>query len=235
MSSSRIRTKTRLIRTALVAVGLVLWFATQSLIGSRELGDPDGIETAGRVLSRGDALFGLTAPVNRYLNEHSRAASALLIVSSLLIDLLAVFVILRSILGKSFRPFLGILMLFALRQMAQLTSALPTPDGMLWGDPGFPSLLVTYSVGNDFFFSGHTALAVFGGIELGRWGGRPWLAVGMIIAFFEAATVIVLRAHYTLDVFTGAIAAGAIAGLAMRWAGPVDAWMEKRCENGAPR
>ena len=97
MSSSRIRTKTRLIRTALVAVGLVLWFATQSLIGSRELGgDPDGIETAGRVLSRGDALFGLTAAVNRYLNEHSRAASALLIVSSLLIDLLAVFVILHE-------------------------------------------------------------------------------------------------------------------------------------------
>jgi len=46
--------------------------------------------------------------------------------------------------------------------MAQATTALPAPPGMLWRDPGFPSLLVTYSVGNDFFFSGHTAFAVFG-------------------------------------------------------------------------
>ena len=39
---------------------------------------------------------------------------------------------------------------------------------MIWHDPGFPSFLVTYHVANDFFFSGHTAIAVFGAIELSR-------------------------------------------------------------------
>jgi membrane-associated phospholipid phosphatase len=34
-----------------------------------------------------------------------------------------------------------------------------------------------------------------------------FLALGVALASFEIATVIVLRAHYTMDVFAGAIAA----------------------------
>jgi len=48
----------------------------------------------------------------------------------------------------------------------QAVCALPPPPNMIWHYPGFPSLLVTYHVANDFFFSGHTAIAVFGAIEL---------------------------------------------------------------------
>ena len=33
------------------------------------------------------------------------------------------------------------------------------------------------------------------------------LALGLLIAFFEAITVLVLRAHYTMDVFTGIVCA----------------------------
>ena len=61
--------------------------------------------------------------------------------------------------------------LFGLRQMCQAVSALPLPEGMIWRSPGVPSLLVTYDVANDLFFSGHTAMAVYGAIELARWGG----------------------------------------------------------------
>jgi hypothetical protein len=45
---------------------------------------------------------------------------------------------------------------------------------MIWHDPGFPSLLVTDHVANDFFFSGHTAIALFGALELSRFR-RNWL------------------------------------------------------------
>jgi membrane-associated phospholipid phosphatase len=66
---------------------------------------------------------------------------------------------------------------------------------------------VTYHVANDFFFSGHTAIAVFGAIELSRLR-RNWLTVLVVlIVIFEVATVLVLRAHYTMDVFTGIVAA----------------------------
>jgi hypothetical protein len=88
-----------------------------------------------------------------------------------------------------------------------------------------PSLLVTYGTANDLFFSGHTALAVYGSIELGRWGGPAWAVVGVLVAAFEVTAVLVLRAHYTMDVFAGAVTAFAAAVIAA-WAAPAcDHWL----------
>src|SRR5262249_22314921 len=108
----------------------------------------------------------------------------------------------------------GLIILFGLRQICQALTALPPPRGMIWRHPGFPTLLVTYGVANDLFFSGHTAMAVYGAIELARLGA-PWLiGLAWIIAIFEVFVVLALRAHYTMDVFAGLITALYIAGLA---------------------
>jgi hypothetical protein len=207
-----------LLRLLLVIAGLGAWFWTQSLIGSRTCA-PGTI---------GDGLLEATEPINSFLRENPPAAKALLISSSLVIDLLGVFLLGRAILGPTIRPFLGLLMVFALRQMCQGLCALPPPEGMIWERPGFPSLLVTYGVSNDLFFSGHTAIAVYGATELARLNFRgAWLA-GLAVALFEASTVIVLRAHYTMDVFTGAVAALLVAGAAERFAPSVDRWLGER-------
>jgi len=96
----------------------------------------------------------------------------------------------------------------------QALVALPSPPNAIWHYPGFPSLLVTYGVSNDYFFSGHTAIAVLGAAELARLG-RRWLTfVGLVLVLLEAATVLVLRAHYTMDVFTGGVTALCAAQLA---------------------
>jgi hypothetical protein len=34
---------------------------------------------------------------------------------------------------------------------------------------------------------------------------RPLIVLGVALVFFEMATVLVLRAHYTMDVFTGLV------------------------------
>ena len=78
---------------------------------------------------------------------------------------------------------------------------------MLWRHPGFPSLLVTYGTAGDLFFSGHTSIAVYGALELAHVGGLPGMLAGAAVAPFEIATVLVLRAHYTMDVFTGIVCA----------------------------
>ena len=200
------------IRVAVVVLGLAAWFWTQSLIGQRAF--PDG--------AIGDGLHALSAPAHQYLFDHPQAANALLIVSSAFIDLFGIFLLGRAIFGPTIRPFLGLLLLFALRQVCQALCALPPPPNMIWRDPGFPSLLVTYGVANDLFFSGHTAIAVLGAIEVARLG-RRWLTVGAIaIALFEAAAVILLRAHYTLDVFTGAVTALLVAEIAPRFSPALD-------------
>lgn len=52
---------------------------------------------------------------------------------------------------------------------------------------------------------------------------RQWLtALGVALSVFEVVTVIVLRAHYTMDVFTGIIAALWVAGIAAWLAPSVD-------------
>src|SRR2546422_8851354 len=191
-------------RAALVAGGLGLWFWTQRLIGARPF-PSRGI---------GDAVHDWTEPWNRWLNAHPRGANALLIASSAVIGLLGFFLLGAAIFGPTFRPFVGLLLLYALRQLCQGLCAFAPPEGMIWRSPGVPSLLVTYGTATDLFFSGHTAIAVYGSVELARLGGAGLLCLGIAIAAIEATTVIVLRAHYTMDVFTAVIVALWVAGVA---------------------
>ncbi len=187
--------KSLLVRSALTAGALVVWFWSQKLIGARAAPDP-GI---------GDRIHSATASINLYLHLHPGAANALLIASSAIIDLLAIFILARWIFGGTIRPFLGLAIVLGLRQIVQSLVALPAPPNAIWHYPGVPSLLVTYGVTNDYFFSGHTAIAVLGAVELARLGKRGLRAFGVFIAIFEMATVLVLRAHYTMDVFTGLV------------------------------
>ena len=73
----------------------------------------------------------------------------------------------------------------------------------------------------DLFFSGHTAIAVFGAIEVGRLG-RRWLPLAAVIVVFEVDVVLVLWAHYTMDVYAGAITAVCMAFVAERLAPACD-------------
>jgi hypothetical protein len=203
-------------RIAVVVGALVIWFWTQSLIG-RKGAAKDGI---------GDLIHELTARWHGYFLANPRAANTALVVSSLFIDLIGISLIGAAIFGPTFAPFLAILLVFAFRQICQAVCTLPPPPGIIWRNPGFPALLVTYSVGNDFFFSGHTALAVLGALEAANYGPISLAVAATIIALGEVLIVLVLRAHYTLDVIAGALAAFAAADVASRLAPLVDGWLK---------
>ena len=185
------------VRLLIIGGALGAWFVTQRLIGSRPVGER-GID---------DQLHGLTARANDWLQRNPQVADALLIGSSLGVDAITLFVLGYAILGPSFAPFWGLLSLFVMRQVCQAVIVLPAPPGIIWRDPGFPSLFVTYKVGNDFFFSGHTALAVYGAIQLATLGITVLTALGIVMAILQMVLVIILRAHWTLDVIAGLFAA----------------------------
>jgi len=219
VASPGTRWKSLALRFAITAVALLIWFWTQSLLGARS-GDSGTI---------GDGLHRLTAPVHDYLANSPHAANALLIVSSLGIDGLGLFLLGAWIFAGKLRTFVGLAMLLVLRQIMQTLCALPPPPGMIWHYPGFPSLLVTYGIANDFFFSGHTAIAVFGATELARFH-KSWLTLcAILLVVFEVATVIALRAHYTMDVFTGLLAALCVAAISE----PLSQWLAARLNRTA--
>jgi hypothetical protein len=216
------RTALAIARIVTMAAGLGIWYWSQALLSKRKtLQNPE----PGEVIC--DGVHRLTGRLNRYLNANARASRALLISSSLVIDLLGFYLLGSAIFGPTIEPLLGLFMLFALRQLCQLACPLPPPAGMIWRDTGFPTLLVTYGTSNDLFFSGHTAIAVYACATLATALGPPGIALGLAIASFEIGVVLVLRAHYTLDVFAGAATALYIHRLAMDVAPAVDRWIGK--------
>jgi hypothetical protein len=202
-------------RVGLVVVALGGWFWTQRLLAVRPA-------VGGRI---GDRLHEWSAPLHGWLTVHPRATDLTLIVTSALIDLCGGYLLVSAVFGPTVRPLLAVLLVFALRQVCQALCALPTPPGCLWRDPGFPSLLVTYGTSSDFFFSGHTAISVLAALQLIHVAPPALAAVGIAVAILEAAAVIVLRAHYTMDVFAAVFAAWAAEVVAGRLAPWVDAWL----------
>lgn len=189
--------QTILLRLLAIGGGLAAWFVTQRLIGARSVAE-------GALY---DHLHVVTARWNAWLHGHPKTADAILVASSLCVDAVTLFVLALAVFGPSFTPFWGLLALFVLRQVAQAAAALPAPPGIIWRHPGCPSLFVTYSVGNDFFFSGHTALAVYGAMQLATLHIPVLTALGIVVAVLQVVAVIVLRAHWTIDVLAGLFAA----------------------------
>ena len=58
--------------------------------------------------------------------------------------------------------------------------------------------------------------------------------VGMLVATFEATTVIVLRAHYTMDVFTGVVVALLVGAYADRWSRPINPRLARLAASPSP-
>ena len=205
------------LRILLILVGVALWFWTQKLI-SRKVDLGAGV---------GDRLHDLTTPLHAWFTRHPRVTDLTLIVTSALIDAIGIFLLGSAILGPSLRPFIALFILFGLRQICQAISTMPKPKGVIWRHPGFPSLLVTYDVANDFFFSGHTAVAALGAFELAYHGPPVAAVVVAAIAIVEAAVVIIFRAHYTADVFAAAFAAWGAELIAQHVSPTIDLWLHR--------
>lgn len=204
------------IKIGITVVAVALWLFTQKLLGNRKNFSKDAI---------GDLIHNWTAKWNSHLNQSPKLANALLISSSLVIDALGVFMIASALFGESMRPLIAMIVLFSLRQVNQAITFLPIPQGMIWRDPGVPSLFVTYGVSNDLFFSGHTALAVLGALELAQWGGPGFMILAGFVIVFEVAVVLLLRAHWTLDVFAGAVTGLWVYDIVDRFVPALDRWI----------
>jgi hypothetical protein len=178
---------------AILLLGFVFVKGTQALIG--EMTPPIGIIS--------DRVHLWTAPINDYFQWHPTAARIILVTTSLWIDASIVFLSLRALFGPTIRPFLELFFLGLYRQSLQFLVTLPIPEGIIWEYPGFPSLMVDYSLQHDLYFSAHTGVALLVVMELLR-TQRRWLSyLGFCFLIYIVAAILCFRIHYTMDVFTG--------------------------------
>jgi hypothetical protein len=105
------------------------------------------------------------------------------------------------IFNNKFEPILKLLLGVSLRQLCQYVNRLPSPDHVIWFDPGFPSLIMNYEVADDFFFSGHTLVSFIFGVELLNSLNIYVKLYALFYMFIEIIFVLVSRSHYFMDIY----------------------------------
>jgi hypothetical protein len=121
-----------------------------------------------------------------------------------MIDLAIIYYVYDFLINNNYRPMYLLTIGVILRQFCQYVNRLPSPENIIWFDPGFPTLIMNYNVVNDFFFSGHTLTALIFGFEMLQ---SKHIYVKIYAAFYmisEITFIFVTHAHYFMDVY-GAI------------------------------
>jgi len=177
-----------------------------------------------------DLSHEVTTPINKWLSENEGSKNALIIVSSLFVDITVVInAIAWIIYGKNLRLVFAVVTFFAFKIFLQEVFYFRVPDGYLWSYPGFPSLTVPYYTADDFFFSAEIGLCM---IALLDFRSRKMTLMKFFAAFtivLECFVFISTRAHYIIDLTTGVVA-----GHYFYWVGSWidDAWRKRSRRNG---
>ncbi len=154
-----------------------------------------------------DGSFIMTNSINHFLLTHDFLARFSLIALGLILDLFLVCYVGMFLKFRELRLFLQLVFFYFVRSMMIHLTGLPVPSGMIYFYPGFPTISTNYGAVSDFFFSGHSGFALFTWFELRRFG-KKWLNVaGFVLVLLVFWLLIVLRIHYTMDVYAGILSA----------------------------
>jgi len=140
--------------------------------------------------------------INKVGNEGWRRAFQ--IICSLFVDI--VFLITMGLWvfrGNSCRLPATLAVFYVIRAIIQKLFLMPFTEGYYWEDPGFPSLVVPYGRGSDFFFSGHSGFLVICSRELHFTKYRKLMCLAIVTLIYTMLTLVVYRIHYSIDIFAG--------------------------------
>jgi len=107
--------------------------------------------------------------------------------------------------GNTLRLPIALGVFYGIRALVQAIWFSPFPEGFYWNSPGFPSLVVPYGRGSDFFFSGHAGFMMICMLEWNAVGVKKMRNFMIGATLYTFIILLVYRIHYSIDVFTGAI------------------------------
>jgi hypothetical protein len=106
--------------------------------------------------------------------------------------------------GKSSRLIVSVIIFYVTRAFVQSLWFSPYTKGFWWYDPGFPSIVVPYGRGSDFFFSGHIGFVTICASEWYAYGKKVMVYILTLGGLYTAFILIAYQVHYSIDIFTGA-------------------------------
>lgn len=154
-----------------------------------------------------DLSHEVTRPINDYFIVHTGGKNALIIISSLMVDItVIVTAAVWIIYGKTLRLFFAVATFMIFNIVLKEIFYFRFPDGYIWEYPGFPSLSNPYYPANDFFFCAQIGLCVIFMLNFRAHRMSIMKYFTLVTILLEFFVLIVTRAHYIIDVLTGIVA-----------------------------
>ena len=155
-----------------------------------------------------DRIQHLTLPITLFFETNISARNLLLIVSSFAIDVNFIALGYCFIFySNSIRTPLLIVAYYMFRAFIQGIFFMPYPEHYIFQYPGFFSLTVPYMKSNDFFFSGHIGVCTLFLLEFRRQSNKVFQCFAAFAMILNAFTLLITRAHYSIDLIVGTITA----------------------------
>jgi len=186
-----------LLNISILLIIYTFWIITQKLLST-------DVEAKGEIIDRIHNCQ-LISNLNSWFKNNHQLAKYNIIISTLLIDLSLIYMVYDFLFYNNYKVIITLFIGLILRQMCQFINRLPTPKDMIWFDPQFGTLTMVYQVTNDFFFSGHTLIALIMGLEFYNTTSMLIKILAIIFMMYEILFILIINGHYFMDVY-GAIA-----------------------------
>ena len=153
-----------------------------------------------------DSILEWTLPLNSYFRSNDIYRVIMTIIGSLLLD--TVFIMngtYWALYAIDWRYAANVSFFYFFRGIVQQIIIFGYPDLLYFKYPNFPSIVVGYVQGSDFFFSGHCGFPILAMMEF-FWLKKYFLAgFCAFVTIFETFLMINSREHYTIDIIIGVI------------------------------
>ncbi len=147
--------------------------------------------------------------ITRWLGEHRYVLNFIIILGMGLLDVLFItYLIFYAFKVHTWQTTIHFALFYLFRALAlQSLFLFEFYDMYIWGEPGFPSLIVPYFRTPDFFYSGHAGIAIIIGLHFRDHGYEEMFYFSMILCAYMSVVMTATRAHFGLDIIFGIIVA----------------------------
>ena len=164
-----------------------------------------------------DGLFDYTKKINQWLHFNIFITKIILIINTLYYDIFGLYTFLHVIVNYPIIGYFGSLIAFV-RIFFVWIIHLPIPKSIIWIKTNVPTLLVNYSAKTDLFFSGHTAFSTYIFLYWFNLGNNIYNSLLSFFFFiYTILMLIIMRVHYTMDIYAGFITAVAAFYVALQF------------------